>query len=163
MKLEESSGYKKLLSAIEYDEKQSPNMHNYREKIQWIIDRAKHYAEVTGIEAAIILNTWEDRRNYWYMNYYQENNQPLLTGATVRVFDTQDDLMDSVGKSGFRCPMCNGVSKSPYKCDSGSEMSKGKRCDWNANGLFGTLGKGVFVFVKDTMASGTIFMPLAWE
>lgn len=42
-------------------------------------------------------------------------------------------------------------------------MSKGKICDWNVGGLFGDLGKGVYVFVKYQVRGEKIFMPLAWE
>lgn len=159
MTIENSVGYKKLLEAVEKD----GHRNDYREKLAWVVDRAKHYAEKTGLDAADILNAWEGRRNYWYMNYYQECNQPKIANETVRVFDTIAKLLKAIGKSGFRCPSCGGVSKNPYECDAGKEMSPGKICDWKAYGLLGTLGKGIAIFVKEKLAIDHIFMPVAWE
>lgn len=52
--------------------------HKYCDKFKWIIDRAKHYAEKTGLNWEDILDSWEEDCNYWYMNYYQEAKQPLI-------------------------------------------------------------------------------------
>jgi hypothetical protein len=157
------AGYQKLLQAVERDEQKAPHFHDYRATLRWVVERAQHYAEKTGLGADEILNAWEQRRDYWYMNYYQDCNQPLLGDGAGRVFETQDALLQAIGKQGFRCPACGGVSRSPYKCDSGAEMAKGKVCNWNVGGLFKDLGKGVFVFAKDQMRGERIFMPLAWE
>lgn len=158
-----SDGYKQLLAEVEKDEGGRFACHDYRGKLSWIIERAEHYAEVTGLDASEILNAWERNRRYWYMNYYQDCNQPLLTSSKARLFENQEELMTSIGTSGFRCPMCHGISKSPYRCDTGLEMSKGKICDWCVGGLFKDLGKGVFIFLKDKIQGETIFMPVAWE
>jgi len=155
-------GYTKLLQAVELDEKKSPRFHNYREKLQWAIDRSKQYSDKTGLKAEDILDAWEKNRTYWYMNYYQDANIPSITSGRVRVFDTVEQLQNSAGKE-FRCPCCNGVSKDAYQCDSGKEISPGKICDWKVYGLFRDLGKGVSVFVKEKVAVQTIFMPIAWE
>ena len=179
MEIEESKGYKKLLESVMEDAQGGENclnpdgcsrrgmlkcFHRYCDKLKWTLERATHYAEKTGLEAFEILDAWEEDRCYWYMNYYQEANQPLLIeGHNVRVFDTIEDMSASIGEDGFRCPMCKGVSRSPYKCDTGLEMEKGKTCDWKVYGLFRDLGKGVYVFVKDKMRGERLFMPVAWE
>jgi hypothetical protein len=163
MEIEDSEGYIKLKAAVAKDQLKSPGFHDYAGKLQWIIDRAEHYAEKTGLEAGAILNAWESGRRYWYMNYYQDCNQPLIQFDKVRVFETQDELLNSIGSPSFRCPACNGISTNPYECDSGQEMSKGKLCDWKVYGLFSDLGKGAYVFVKDKCAGERIFMPVAWE
>jgi hypothetical protein len=148
-------GYLKLLAAIERDK---PNAgHDYQAKFDWVIERAQHYAEKTGLAAADILDSWEASRNYWYMNYYQEANQPTIKGDNVRVFETADELLVSIGKAGFRCPACSRVSTSPYVC------SHKDVCDWKVYGLFGHMGKGVFVYVKDQLRGENLFMPIAWE
>lgn len=37
------------------------------------------------------------------------------------------------------------------------------RCNWKVYGLFGHLGKGLYVFAKDVAQGEQVFMPLAWE
>lgn len=169
MKIEESDGYKKLHDAIMKDERSGRTVDERMRTLHFAIDRAKHYEEKIGISASEMLTAWESRRNYWYMNYYQDANQPKIQGDSVRVFDTVDDLLASIGKEGFRCPHCKGVSKSPYQCDSGMKLplinSHGKPevCNWKVFGLFGSLGKGVYVFVKEKVSGENMFMPVAWE
>lgn len=155
-------GKRKLVASVEHDEKESPGFHNYREKLEWIVARARHYAEKTGLTPETILDAWEKDRNYWYMNYYQESKQPIITHDKVRVFETVAELLASIGKSGFRCPLCGGVSKSPYECDSRMKVH-GEVCDWKVYGLFGHMGKGIAVFVKEKVRIENLFMPVSWE
>jgi hypothetical protein len=137
--------------------------HKFCDKLKWVIDRAKHYVEETGVSAHEIFDSWEKDRSYWYMNYYQDCNQPQIKDATVRVVESREAFREQVGDTGFRCPMCGGVSTDPSTCNSGKDMEPGKVCDWKAYGLFGTLGKGVSVVVKHPFAVYQIFMPIAWE
>lgn len=162
MEITECAGYKKLLAAVEKNESES-KAHNYRGHLEWIVNRAKHYAEKTGMEASDILDAWESRRTCWYMNYYQDCHQPELKDGKVRIFESVDELRTAIGKDGFRCPACGGISTSPYDCDSKKEMAKGKICDWKVYGLLGDLGKGIYIFVKGEMRGNQIFMPIAWE
>lgn len=156
-------GFRKVLAAVEKDESSAhKGWHDYRGKLAWIVERARHYAEKTGLTAEAILDAWEARRTYWYVNYYQPACQPEIKGDKVRVFDTVDEMRASIGDTGFRCPSCNGISRSPYECDSGV-IVKDKPCDWKVYGLFGHLGKGVFVFVKEKVSGENLFMPVAWE
>ena len=136
--------------------------HQYCDKFKWIIDRARHYAEKLSLNWEDVLDSWEEQRDYWYMNFYQECNQPEIKGEKVRVFETIEDMLKSIGEKQFRCPACGGISTDPYKCNSG-EVSKGKICDWKVYGLFMDIGKGVFVYCKDKLKGQTIFMPISWE
>lgn len=163
MNITECEGYRSLLKAVEQDEAKSPKFHDYRGKMAWVVERAQHYGEMTDLDPAAVLDAWEKDRDYWYMNFYQDCNQPKIEGDSVRVFDNIEELTESIGDKGFRCPMCKGVSKSPYECDTGLEMSPKKVCDWKSYGLFGTLGKGVYVFVKSEMKGQNVFAPVAWE
>lgn len=160
--LESCDGYKRLSAAVEDDQMRSPGFHDYRAKLAWAIERARHYADKTGLTAVEILNSWERSRNYWYMNFYQDSKQPLIEGDSVRVFDTVEALKESIGSPQFRCPACSGVSKDAYTCDAGTVVD-GKPCDWKVYGLFGHLGKGVYVFVKSETRGQNIFKPVAWE
>lgn len=171
--LEACEGYKKLKAAVDSDcegdrKRGRPLFHDYPAKMAWVLERAKHYAEKTGMDAADILDAWEKERRYWYMNYYQDCNQPKIESDGVRVFDTKQDLWNSVGDAGFRCPLCEGISKDPYECRSGKIVEKIKDgrdgpCNWKVYGLLGDLGKGVYVFVKKEMRGQRIFKPVAWE
>lgn len=162
-------GYKKLHATILADTRCGWKESQRMEKLHFAVARALHYEEKTGIPAADILTAWESRRNYWYVNYYQSANQPEIKADSVRVFETVDAMLASIGENGFRCPHCNGVSKSPYACNSGVKlplMNSGGEpatCDWKVYGLFGSLGKGVHVFVKSELKGEDIFMPIAWE
>lgn len=149
------TGLEKLRTAVDKDLEQG-GLHDYESKYQWVIDRAKHYEEKTGIPYEKIIDSWEEDRSYWYMNYYQDANQPELTGKKVFVFDSYADYREAVGDKGFLCPKCDHASKNPYECDSES-------CDWKSYGFLGTMGKGAFVFVKDKMKGSSIFMPVAFD
>lgn len=170
--IEECEGYKKLLAAVEADEakdqpKDGRRFHDYRGKLTWAVERAKHYGEKLGIDPAALLDQWESKRRYWYMNYYQEAQQPQIDAANVRVFETVEEFKASAGEPKFRCPACGGVSTNPYTCDSGKhiELERGKTqiCNWKVFGLFRDLGKGVFIFIKSELAGELIFMPIAWQ
>lgn len=164
-----SEGYEKLKNSVIKDcvsgcfnengcNKLTSNcMHKYCDKFKWIIDRAKQYSEKLNIDYLLIINLWEKYRDYWYMNYYQDANQPEITSDKCRVFDTVDDFVKSVGDAGFRCPVCKDISQSPYKCTAGN------KCNWKSYGIFGCLDKGVFVFCKDKLKGESIFMPIVWE
>lgn len=149
------NGIEKLRKAVDKDLKES-SLHDYESKYQWILERADHYAEVFNATRDEIIEKWEEDRSYWYMNYYQDSNQPLLSGESIKVFATTDEALDSFEDKGFRCPKCAGESKDPYEC---SEES----CDWKSYGLFGTMGKGVHVAVKEKLMVTEIFKPIAWE
>lgn len=129
--------------------------HHYCDKFKWIIDRAKHYADKTGLPWEQILNSWEERRDYWYMNYYQDYNQPKIESENVRVFDSVQDFREAVKDRRFRCPRCKGISTNPYECNAGG-------CDWKIYGLLPS-SPSAYVFCKDVMAGERIFMPIAWE
>lgn len=154
----DSQGYRSLLAAVERDEERSKGFHDYRGKLAWAVERARHYAERTGLSATEILDAWERDRNYWYMNYYQESNQPEIGAGRVRVFDTIGEFLESIGERAFRCPSCGGVSSDPYTCNADPDS-----CDWKAYGFLRTLGKGACVYVKEKLRGEEIFMPIAWE
>jgi len=169
MNIEDCKGYIKLNNAILSDTKSGRSEEERLKVLKFAIDRAKHYEEKTGVSACDILTMWENARTYWYMNYYQYSNQPLLT-ESVRVFETVEELYESIGDKGFRCPYCNGVSKNPYECNSGiklpllnSKTEEKQICNWKVYGLFGSLDKGVYIFVKSELKVEHIFKPIAWE
>lgn len=138
-------------------ERRAVSLENYLRK------KLSEYSISLNIPQEEILKSWEEDRTYSAINYYQESNQPSIKSEKVRVFGTVEEMLQAIGEKEFRCPSCNGISTDPYTCNSGEEMSKGKKCDWKVYGLFGDLGKGSFVYIKDKLRGETIFMPLSWE
>lgn len=130
------------------------NKCEYCSKFKWAVDRAKHYAEKTDLSYLEILKSWEEERDYWFMNYYQDCKQPEIKDDNVHIFDTVEGFLASLQGKDFRCPSCGSDSSNGVHC---------RKCDWKAYGLLGCLGKGVTVFVKEKMALATIFVPIAWE
>lgn len=120
-------------------------------KFKWIIGRVQHYAHKTGLDPVFLLDKWEEDRSYWYQNYYQDCNQPKIIGKNVLVYETSKDAYIDFMEQGFVCPACGKVTKNPQTCS---------HCDWKAYGLFGTLGKGTFLFIKAEGRGMNIFMPV---
>lgn len=163
-----SAGYDKLKAAVDKDCKKDGGtihpegcvacggkcFHKYCDKFKWVIDRAKAYGEATGLNWEDVLDGWETDRNYWYMNYYQDCNQPEIKAGKVKVFGTILELKEAIGEMKFRCPSCGKESQNPYEC---------KACGWKVYGLLGDIGKGVFVYVKEQLRGETMFMPVSWE
>ena len=159
---EDGPGLKELRELAEDDLKRGNIYVGSLEKIEWIIERAKHYQLKTGKPYQEIIDTWVSKKNYWYINYFQEANQPLITGEDVYLFENIEEAKESFKELGFRCHRCGGISKSPKECDTNIVIDK-KTCDWKAYGLFGTLGKGVTIILKDTISIENIFKPVAYE
>ena len=85
----QSDGYKSLKAAYERDVQDAHktaqrghrpmrNKQEFRKLFDWVIARATHYAYHKQTTVDVILNQWEARRDYWWLNYYQESNQPWL-------------------------------------------------------------------------------------
>jgi len=134
---------------------------------EFLSKKLAHYSAHLGFSKEEILAAWEEKRSYSAINFYQESKFPSLDG--VRVFENADELKKLLPSKKFRCPACSGESKDPYVCDTGLPMDKsGKKCDWKAFGLFGTLGKGLrFTFKDSFLENGgiidSIFMPVDLE
>ena len=158
---EDGPGLKKLRESAEDDLKRGNYHAGPLEKIEWIIERAKHYQLKTGKPYQEIIDIWVSKMSYWYINYFQEANQPLITGDDVYLFENREAAKESFKELGFRCPNCGGISKSPTECDTGI-VAYGKTCDWKSYGFFGTLGKGVTIVLKDTISIANIFKPVAY-
>jgi hypothetical protein len=154
MNIEACEGYKTLRSAVERDiELKYRSREAEEDHFSWVIARAKHYAEKTGLEASDVLDAWEKDRDCWHLSYYQEAKQPEIKGNNVRVFETLDDFRNSLNGKGFRCPACGRISGSSIDC----------KCGWMAYGLLRTAGKGVYIYIKSKLRGYEIFMPVEWE
>lgn len=140
--------------------------HNYCDKFKWIIDRAKHYSEKTGIPMKDILNGWEKQRGYSWNNFYQEANQPEIKSDKVIVVDNREDFFKKFPSKKFICPNCKGISTDPNTCNSGAMVNlingnkKKEKCNWCSGGLFGTCGEGIHIYLKDDLRIIEIFKPI---
>lgn len=149
-------GRESLMESINYDRESKRVFGGDKEidaKLDWILKRAEMYAEKTGKTVDEILEAWEEGRTYWYMNYYQECNQPKLEGDNIMMFDDFCNKMKSIHGEDpknwrFKCPSC-GETQSPKDfIDAGIEEPeskthfscigrwvKGRGCNWSLGGL----------------------------
>lgn len=87
----QSAGYKSLKAAYQKTlqnlQRYSSDKHTWyverekkeaKDKFQWVIARATHYAHYLNTTIDAILDNWEDKRNYNWQNYYQDCRQPKL-------------------------------------------------------------------------------------
>jgi len=109
-----------------------------------------HYALTLSLAQDDIITAMEKNRDYSAPNYYQKSNFPRIKkNKRLFVFDTIDEYRKKCPSRQYRCPRCGGISKDPQKCTSGKIVSSGSMCDWKAFGLFGTLGKGCYIVIKE--------------
>jgi len=145
---------------IEYAEngKECLSKCEYCSKFKWVIDRAKHYGEKLGIPWKEVMQSWDEDMSYWYMNYYQECNQPRIEGNNVFVFESAEEMREKVGTE-FICPCCKGISTNPYECNSGIIIKGSGVCDWKSYGLIQL--NLAFIYCKKERKSTKCFMPKA--
>ncbi|GEK52317.1 hypothetical protein [Vreelandella venusta] len=86
-----SPGYQSLKAAYMQDVQESKKHQNpmrdkeeFLTKFRWVIGRAMHYAERQGRSIEEVLNEWEAKRDYWWLNFYQEGKQPKLSSGKPR-------------------------------------------------------------------------------
>lgn len=97
--LAKSPGYRSLKAAYErdaqkagkYDSPLRKKAELYRH-FQWVINRAKHYAERKNQSIEQVLNTWERGRTYWWLSYYQDGNMPKLPSGKPRNVKPMGDV-----------------------------------------------------------------------
>lgn len=89
--LASTTGYKSLKAAyikdVQEASKRSRSMRKkdeFLELFNWVICRAKHYAHHTGKTIEQILDEWESKRTYWWLNYYQDCRQPKFKTGSVK-------------------------------------------------------------------------------
>jgi len=142
--------------------------HRYCDKYVWIMDRAKHYAEKTGKTVADMVEIWETDRRYWYMNYYQDCNQPIIQGDSMMFYDDWiKELTERFGPDvrdwKFVCPNCGNIQSArdfianniPEPMDKVAFSCIGRYvggvgCNWSLGGLFNIAKQTV---IKNGIAS----------
>ena len=81
-----TKGYKSLKAAYIHDIQKNNQIRTKAEFLQhfyWVIGRAKHYAHNRNIPIEVVLNHWEKKRTYWWLNYYQDSNQRKFQKKSV--------------------------------------------------------------------------------
>ena len=122
----------------------------------WVLERASQYAEFSGKSVEDVVMAWERVRDYWYLNFYQDCNQPDLKKAHVEVLSYANwtkELTEKWGENSkqwkFKCVQCGHAqcvqdfldakvsepeSKVYFSCIG--RWVKDVGCDWTLGGLF---------------------------
>ncbi|WP_139299814.1 hypothetical protein [Vibrio injensis] len=86
----QTKGYKSLKEAYMRDArnagKDSRPMRDKNElykQFQWVISRCIHYGQALNKQPWDVLEEWESKRDYWWLNYYQESNQPKIRPESI--------------------------------------------------------------------------------
>lgn len=124
--------------------------HEYCDKYAWVIGRAKLYAERTDQTWEEVLDGWESNRTYWYMNYYQESNQPV-PGELCRAYEDIGECRKALSGRRFECPHCKKMVGDPQECPE---------CGWKSYGLFSS---PYHVYLKKEGVLIPIFRPGNWD
>lgn len=159
---EPKKGYDSLVAEYEYWAQREPGRaEEWKEKVRWALVRAQQYADRLGVDREKVLEGWEERRDYWYVNFYQEANQPDLSGrevVTLAEWEAEGERL--YGKERldwrFRCPACGHVQtprefkaagQSPHaaylNCASRFGLGGRQDCKWTIGGLLKVGGRYV--------------------
>ena len=113
-----------------------------------ISERVPQYAKVAGKTELEFLTLYAKSRRCNYTNWFQSSYLPDL--SDVIVFDTVEDFKNKFPSGKYTCPRCGGETTDYQQCNSGKVIDKkGKVCDWKVYGLFGDMGKGIRVIIKN--------------
>lgn len=86
--LAQTKGYKSLKAAYIKDvmerNESFRSKNEYLRKFNWVISRAKHYAYHNGKSVAEVLDDWEEKRSYWWLNFYQDSSQPRFHSNGIK-------------------------------------------------------------------------------
>lgn len=148
--------YEQILQEV-YDGWPGKTGEERRERVKNILDtRLENYNKIMGYSKEEILIAFEKIRNVNCTNFYQESKFPIL-GDGVFIFDSLDDFKKKYPSGLSVCPSCGNQSRDYYECTHSD-------CDWKVYGLFGDLGKGIKVLLKDVFLKNpvpvNIFRPI---
>lgn len=153
-----------LIKKFENDEswntKREDGSHRFDEKIAWIKNMVKDYAEKLNLTTDRVVEIMERKRDYSWPNYYQSSNFPGIDSDNViGVFETVEAFRAHASKNwkGFKCPKCGEISNNPQEC--AHRVNKDGKCDWSACGLFQS-PKGIIILEKG-ISLIPIFEPVA--
>ncbi|EKO3657438.1 hypothetical protein M3906_000250 [Vibrio metschnikovii] len=86
----QTKGYKSLKEAYMRDARRAGkearpmrNKEEFYKKFQWVISRCIHYSQALNKQPWDILDEWESKRDYWWLNFYQESKQPKIRPESI--------------------------------------------------------------------------------
>ena len=86
----QTTGYKSLKDAYMRDARKAGtetrpmrNKDEFYKKFQWVINRCIHYSQALNKTPWEVLDAWESKRDYWWMNFYQDSNQPKIRKESI--------------------------------------------------------------------------------
>ena len=157
-------GYDSLVAAYEFDVRNEPGRANeWKARLDWALARAGQYADRLGIDRDTVLAAWEEHRNYWYVNYYQEANQPDLSNhhvVTLAEWVAEGQRLFGKDKLDwkFRCPYCGHIQTPREFMTVGlnpqSAYLSCVGCKWTIGGLINVGGRYV---IDDSYTPRLIF------
>jgi hypothetical protein len=115
--------------------------------VNFLCEIVPQYAKVMDKSNVETLEILAKSRNCNYTNYFQECNLPKL--SDVYIFETENDFFEKFPSKEYQCPSCSKISTDYQKCNSDYTDKNGVVCNWKVYGLFGSMGKGIKVLVKD--------------
>lgn len=86
--------------------------------------RSAHYAEKLGIEQETIIRLWEEKRNFYIPNYYQDAHFPLLNDGNTIIVQNMSEFKQKFPSGKFKC-LKHHVLNQPYYCDECQTHSAG--------------------------------------
>lgn len=175
----ENEKYNNILNKICDDIENSKSLVYIKDKIidtneilTFIKSMTKNYSEVLGYSEVEILAAMETERQSIPSNYYNANNFPLLD-EKVKIFETTNELFDSIKQNRFICPCCKQEQMNPYTCESGF-IDNEKECDLRKHSILKSLSNSIatnykkFRFtIKDTFLDKPMiddcFLPVEYQ
>lgn len=80
----------------------------------FILTRSAHYAEKLGIEQERIVELWEEKRNFYIPNYYQDSNFPTLDDSNTVIVSDMDEFKKKFPKLEYKCPQNHLIKNATY-------------------------------------------------
>lgn len=157
-------GYESLMAAYQHDiDKSWRSKEELKTKLDWVLLRAKQYADHCHVTRDDVLSAWEERRDYWWLNFYQDANQPDLSNAGNKVMTLAEWEEEGKCRFGddqldwkFKCPACGHIqSMREFKeaglephlaylhCASRHGLGGREDCKWTIGGLLRVGGQYV--------------------
>lgn len=161
---ETTKGIGSLTAAYQHDiDNSGCRKEKLKTKLDWVLLRAQQYADYCHVTRDDVLSAWEERRGYWWINFYQDANQPDLSKSENHVMTLSEWEAEGKRRFGdeqldwkFKCPACGHIqSMREFKdarlepqlaylnCASRHGLGGKADCKWTIGGLLSLGGQYV--------------------